>query len=292
MSDILTIGEAVIELISTDTGVTLREAPVFEKTVGGTPINVAVGLARLGAFSGYIGRVGDDPFGHFLADTLAAEGVDLSQLGFERKARTGLAFTSLSSEGERNLLFFRHPSADMRLSPGHVNPGYIKNARALVYTSIGLMAEPCRSGVLNALAIADGADVLRVYDVNLHLSSWGSVSEARYGLGLGLDRADVVKLSLDELEFLSDTRDPSAGVKALWDDRKRLVIVTLGIQGCNYYTAGHSGQIPGYHVDTVDTAGAGDGFLAGLLAELLAVALSFEPQAVERALCFAMRLAR
>lgn len=305
MPDVLTIGEALIDFVSTESGLTLREAPAFKKAAGGAPANVAVGLSRLGVSSGFIGRVGDDPFGHFLAETLAAEGVDVSQLGFERKARTGLAFVSLTAEGERDFVFFRHPSADMLLSPGHINPSYIKQAQAIVYGSIGLIVEPCRSGVLKALAIARDTGVLRVYDANLRLSLWGSESEARYGLRLGLDRADVVKLSLDELEFLSGTRDLSAGMESLWAAQSpqgakslqgaqspqergmRLMIVTLGALGCAYRTAADFGQLPGHRVDTVDTTGAGDGFLAGLLAELLAAGLSFDRETVERALRFA-----
>jgi fructokinase len=301
MPDVLTIGEALIDFVSTKAEVTLREAPGFEKAAGGAPANVAVGLARLGVSSGFIGRVGDDPFGHFLADTLAAESVDVSQLGFERRARTGLAFVSLTAEGERDFVFFRHPSADMFLSPGHINPSYVNKARAIVYGSIGLIAEPCRSAVFKALAIAHTAGALRIYDANLRLSLWGSESEARYGLRLGLDRADVVKLSQDELEFLSGTRDLAAGMKALWraqssqGEGTRLMIVSLGDQGCAYRTATDFGQIPGYRVDTVDTTGAGDGFLAGLLAELLwpngqralDTGLSFERESIERALRFA-----
>jgi fructokinase len=301
MPNVLTIGEALIDFVSTKAEVTLREAPGFEKAAGGAPANVAVGLARLGVSSGFIGRVGDDPFGHFLADTLATEGVDVSQLGFERRARTGLAFVSLTAEGERDFVFFRHPSADMFLSPGHINPSYVNKARAIVYGSIGLIAEPCRSAVLKALAITHAAGALRIYDANLRLSLWGSESEARYGLRLGLDRADVVKLSQDELEFLSGTRDLKAGMKALWraqssqGEGTRLMIVTLGAQGCAYRTATDFGQIPGYRVDTLDTTGAGDGFLAGLLAELLwpngqhalDTGLTFERESIERALRFA-----
>jgi fructokinase len=287
MPDVLSIGEARIDFIATQTGVTLGAAPTFEKAAGGKPANVAVGLARLGMSSGLIGRVGDDPFGHFVADTLAAEGVDVSQLGFERRARTGLAFASLTVEGERDFIFFRHHSADTLLSPGHINPRYVKSARIIVYDSVGLVAEPCRSGVLKALAVARDAGLLRVYDANLCLSMWGSESEARYGLRLGLERADVVKLSLDELEFLSGTPELVEGMNTLWTDGMRLMMVTLGAQGCAYRTAADLGQLPGYRVEVLDTGGAGDGFLAGLLAELLATGLSFDRALIERALRFA-----
>lgn len=293
MPDVLSIGEALVDLISTKPGVTLQASSTFQKAAGGAPANVTVGLARLGISAGFIGRVGDDPFGHFVADTLATEGVDVSQLGFERKARTGLAFITLATEGEREFVFFRHPSADMFLSPGHINPSYIKKSRAIVYGSNVLIAEPCRSAVLKALAIARGADVLCIYDVNLRLSMWGSESEARYGLGLGLDRADVVKLSLGELEFLSGTRDVLVGMDHVWTAKPsrgngmRLLIVTLGAEGCAYRTATDFGHLPGYRVDTIDTTGAGDGFLAGLLAELIAADLSIKREEIEHAARFA-----
>ena len=293
MPEVLSIGESLVDLISTEPGMTLQDSLAFQKAAGGAPANVTVGLARLGLSAGIIGRVGDDPFGHFLADTLAAEGVDVSQLGFERKARTGLAFITLTTEGERECVIFRHPSADMVLSPGHITPSYIKKSRAIVYGSNVLIAEPCRSAVLKALAIARDADVLRIYDVNLRRSMWGSESEARYGLGLGLDRADVVKLSRGELEFLSGTHDVSKGMDHLWTAKPsrgngmRLLIVTLGADGCAYRTATDFGQLPGCSVDTVDTTGAGDGFLAGLLAELIAANLSIKREEIEHAARFA-----
>ncbi len=301
MPDVLSIGEAYLDLISTQSGPTLREASAFKKAAGGVPLKVAVGLARLGVASGFIGRVGDDPFGHFLADSVAAEGVDVSQIGFERKARTGLAFASLTAEGERDVVFFRHPSADLLLSPGHINPSYVKCARVIFYTSMGLNVEPCRSGVLKALVIARDAGMLRVYDANLRMALWGSKSEALYGLHLGLERADVAKLNLDELEFLCGTRDLSKGMEELWAESfsqgkgMHLLIVTLGAQGCAYRTATDFGQVPGYKVDTVDAGGADAGFLAGLLAELpwpalsgqLAAGLDFQREPVERALRFA-----
>jgi fructokinase len=302
MPDVVTIGEALVEFMSMEPGITLHKATAFEKAIGDVPVRVAVGLARLEVSSGFIGRVGDDPFGHFLAEALAAEGVDVSQLSFERNARTGLAFISRTAEGDREFVFFRQSSADTLLSPGHINPTYVKSARAVVYDSIGLSVEPCRSGILKALAIARDAGILRVYDANLHASLWGSESESRYALGLGLNRADIVKLNLDEMEFLSGTRDITRGIEKLWTTKSRqgndmrLLIVTVGAQGCYYRTGTSSGQISGYGVDTLEAIGAGEAFLAGLLAELLwtasasqgklAIESRFERDNIERALRF------
>jgi fructokinase len=116
MPDVVTVGEALVEFMSMEPGVALRQAPAFEKAVGAVPAKVAVGLARLEVSSGLIGRVGEDPFGHFVADILAAEDVDVSQLGFERSARTGLAFVSHIAEGQSEFVFFRHSSAEILFS--------------------------------------------------------------------------------------------------------------------------------------------------------------------------------
>jgi fructokinase len=269
MPDVLVVGEALVEFVSTEAGATLREARAFEKGIGGAAARLAIGLARRGVSSGFVGRVGDDPFGHFLADGLAAEGVDVSQLGFERRARTGLVFTSPTGQGRRDPLFFRHPSAGMFLSPGHVNPAYIKTARAIVYNPSGLMGEPSRSAVFKALAIAQGAGLWRVYHVNLHLSLWESESEARYGLGLGLERAEVVALNRDELEFLSGMRDVAEGTQALWRDPMRMLVVALGAEGCAYRTAAGFRQVPGYPVEAMDSDSMHVTFLAGFLAKLV-----------------------
>jgi fructokinase len=281
----------------------LRQTPAFVKVVGAVPAKVALGLARLDVSSGFIGRVGEDPFGHFVADVLAAEGVDLSQLGFERSARTGLAFVAHAAGRQPEAIFFRDCSADTLLSPGHINPSYVKTARAVVYDSTGLTVEPCRSGVLKALAIARDAGVLRVYDVNLHPSLWASDDEARYVLRLGLDRADIVKLSLDEMEFLCGTRDVPRGMELLWTSKSRqgnemrLLVVRLGEKGCSYRASTHTGQISGYSVGTVEAICAADAFTAGLLAELLwtssasqdnpTTRLPFERDSIERILRFA-----
>ena len=117
MFDVIACGELLIDFVSTESGVTLAEAPAFKKAAGGAPANVAVGLARLGYRAGFIGQVGEDDFGHFLADTLSAAEVDTGGLRFSTEARTALAFVSLRADGERSFMFYRHPSADMLWRP-------------------------------------------------------------------------------------------------------------------------------------------------------------------------------
>ena len=131
MADVVCFGDLLIDFVPTVTGTGLADAPAFVKAPGGAAANVAVGLARLGVASAFMGKVGDDPFGHFLADTLAARASTSAPLRFEPRARTALAFVSLRADGEREFLFYRHPSADMLFTPAEVDAAAIPRPRRL-----------------------------------------------------------------------------------------------------------------------------------------------------------------
>ena len=126
MADAIALGELLIDFVPTVSGVTLLEAPGFQKAPGRAPANVVVGLARLGISAGFMGQVGDDAFGHFLARTLRDNQVDVSALHFSSAARTALAFVSLKADGERDFMFYRHPSADMLYQASDVDDDYIR----------------------------------------------------------------------------------------------------------------------------------------------------------------------
>jgi fructokinase len=270
MADVVCVGDLLIDLVPTVTGTGLVDAPAFTKAPGGAAANVAVGLARLGVASGFIGKVGDDPFGRLLADTLSAEGVDIAGLRFEPRARTALAFVSLRGDGEREFLFYRHPSADMLFTPEEVDTAAIRAARVLHYDSISLAAEGPRAASLFAADTALAAGLAVSYDVNLRLPLWADAATARTVIMDGLARAHVAKLSDDELAFLTGARDPAAARRALWHDRLRLLALTRGRDGCTLLTAGATLDVAAPMVAAVDTTGAGDAFVAGLLAGLAA----------------------
>jgi fructokinase len=139
MPDIVCLGELLIDFVPTVTGTSLIDAPAFKKAPGGAPANVAVGVTRLGLASAFMGKVGDDPFGHFLAQTLADAGVDVAPLRFTDQARTALAFVSLRADGEREFMFYRHPSADMLLTPDEIDEAALRGAKALHFGSISLI---------------------------------------------------------------------------------------------------------------------------------------------------------
>jgi len=270
MPAVISHGEMLIDFVSTVSGVSLIEAPSFLKAPGGAPANVAVGLARLGVSAGFMGQVGDDAFGHFLAQTLRENNVDVSALRFSREARTMLAFVSLRVDGERDFMFYRHPSADMLYSAADVDAEYIRSAQAFHFGTISLISEPARSATLQAVKIAHEAGLLISFDPNLRLNLWPDADAAREAMQSGGSLAHVIKVSEEELEFLGQTDDLTQAACKLWHDDLRVLIITRGKAGCRYVTAAFNGEVTGFDVAVTDTTGAGDGFVAGLLKGLLA----------------------
>ncbi len=232
-----------------------------------------------------MGKVGDDPFGRFLAQTLADAGVDTSPLRFTDAARTALAFVSLRADGEREFMFYRHPSADMLFTPDEVDGAALGAARALHYGSISLIGEPARSATLHAIGLARDAGCLISCDPNLRLALWPERTAARDGLRLAIAQAQIVKISDEELRFLTGSDDPAAVRQRLWHDRLELMVVTLGSAGCVYFTPRCEGVVVGFGVEAVDATGAGDGFVAGLLQGLIADRAIVGDEARLRELC-------
>lgn len=154
MPDIIAIGEAIIDFIPTTMGKGLADTPAFEKRPGGAPANVAVGVARLGGSSGFIGKFGQDEFGRFLHLTLRENVVDTKSIVFTGKAKTGLAFVTLKENGEREFIFYREPCADILLTPEEIDEDYIKSAKVLHFGTVSLIAEPGRCATYRAVQLA------------------------------------------------------------------------------------------------------------------------------------------
>ena len=285
MVDVVALGELLIDFVPTVSGVTLIEAPAFKKAPGGAPANVAAGLVKLGSSCAFLGKVGDDAFGWFLKATLDEVGVNTRGLVFSKDARTALAFVSLRSDGEREFMFYRHPSADMLYTPEEVAYDLIQEARIFHLGSISLISEPSRSATLAALSTARQHGVIVSYDPNLRLALWPDAQAARTGMLSIWSEADLIKVSEDELAFLTGMDDIDQAVEALWHDHLRLLVVTLGVQGCRYYTSHFKGQVQGFTVEAIDTTGAGDGFVAGLLMGLLTQPAAWHDETALRAVC-------
>ncbi len=267
--DVISLGEMLIDFVPTENGVSLAEASTFVKAPGGAPANVAVALSRLGLKSGFMGKVGNDAFGHFLADILQGNGVDTKELKFTDSARTALAFVSLKADGDRDFMFYRHPSADMLHHPDEISADYLSRAKALHLGSISLIAEPARSAMLKALDIAKQAGLLISYDPNLRLPLWPDSEAAKAGMLSIWDRAEIIKISDVELAFLSG-QDNDEAMLELVHNKLKLLLVTRGAKGVSYLTPQLSGRVASYKVKSIDTTGAGDAFTAALLRKIVA----------------------
>lgn len=296
--DVLAFGEAIVDFFPPRPGIALRDAETFSRHSGGAPANVCVGLARLGARAGLVTLVGPDEFGAFLRESLAREGVDVSAVGVHPTARTGITFVAVGANGERSFSFYRHASADQLVAPEHVAPAVVTRARVLHVGSSTLAREPARSATLAAVAAARAAGRVLSCDPNLRPHLWEAVPDAAERIRALLVDFDLVKLAEDELGPLLGASDAAEGAQTLRRLGVGLAVVTLGERGCWFdgATAG-VGHVPGVPVEVVDTTGAGDGFVAGLLAELAApLATGARPgtlprEVVERSCAFANRVA-
>ncbi|MDZ7705314.1 MAG: PfkB family carbohydrate kinase [Trueperaceae bacterium] len=264
--DVIALGEMLIDFVPTRRDLSLQDADTFERAPGGAPANVAVGLARLGLQSGFMGKVGDDVFGKLLVTTLEQNGVDTREIKYDSEARTALAFVSPQAKGER-FMFYRHPSADMRHHPDEIDDAYVRSAKAFHFGSISLIVEPARSATLKAVTVAKDAGLLISYDPNLRLALWHDETSARAGMRSAWPLADVIKISDEELLFLTGEQSDDAA-RSLVTDNVKLLLVT-NEKGASYYTPDTSGRVPGFKVDVVETTGAGDAFMAGVLGGLV-----------------------
>ncbi|KAJ6796658.1 Uncharacterized protein M6B38_219615 [Iris pallida] len=267
---VVCFGEMLIDFVPTTSGLSLAEAPAFKKAPGGAPANVAVGIARLGGQAAFIGKVGEDEFGYMLADILKENNVNNQGVRFDPGARTALAFVTLRKDGEREFMFYRNPSADMLLKEEELDLDIIRKAKIFHYGSISLITEPCKLAHIAAARVAKDAGVLLSYDPNLRLPLWPSAESARNGILSIWDFADIIKISEEEISFLTEGEDPydDAVVSKLFHPNLKLLLVTEGPDGCRYYSKKFNGRVSGLQVNQVDTTGAGDAFVAGILSQL------------------------
>ncbi|MGX5009831.1 aminoimidazole riboside kinase [Enterobacter asburiae] len=262
MKKIWVLGDAVVDLLPDGEG-RLLQCP------GGAPANVAVGIARLGGQSAFIGRVGDDPFGRFMAKTLANERVDVKYMRLDPTHRTSTVVVALDDHGERSFTFMVRPSADLFLEPADL-PTF-SAGEWLHVCSIALSAEPSRSATFQAMDAIRKAGGYVSFDPNIRPDLWPDENALRRCLQQALQSADVVKLSVEELTFLTGDADVQDGLNALMQRcPARLVLVTQGKEGVIAWHQGEVKHYPATPVQCVDTTGAGDAFVAGLLYGLAA----------------------
>jgi sugar/nucleoside kinase (ribokinase family) len=261
--DVLTIGDFLIDMVAPD-AVDLNTAQVFHRTAGGAPANVAVSTARLGARSGFMGAIGADAFGAFLRDTLAENGVNSDAL-LSVPLPTTLALVARNSGGIPDFVFYR--GADAAFRPEDVPEALVARSRFLCAGLTAMTAQPARSAVLAAVELACRHDVLICIDPNLRPSSWPSLGEALQTAASLVEAAHILKINDEEARLFAGTDDLDEAMARL-DMPHRLMVVTLGAEGCVWRWRGAAGYVSAPQVDVQDSTGAGDAFLGALLAEL------------------------
>ncbi|ELY4857656.1 aminoimidazole riboside kinase [Cronobacter sakazakii] len=262
------LGDAVVDLLPDGHG-RLLQCP------GGAPANVAVGVARLGGASGFIGRVGRDPFGAFMTQALKDENVDTRAMHQDPAHRTSTVVVALDDHGERSFTFMVRPSADLFLTADDLPP--FSAGEWLHVCSIALCAQPSRDTAFEAMARIKRAGGFVSFDPNIREDLWPDTAQLRECIERALALADVVKLSLEELAFIAGADDEESALALARRHAIPLLLITRGAEGVDACFNGELHHYPAVPVECVDTTGAGDAFVAGLLWSLAAQGL---PQTV------------
>jgi fructokinase len=283
MPDILAIGESLIDFLASEKGVLIENTTAFSLAPGGAPANVAAAAAKLGASSGFIGKVGADSFGVMIRKALSGVGVNVDMLIADDKVNTTLAFISVKPNGEPDFVFYRNRcGADLALRKGEIDEGYVRSARILHYGSISFTGEPLRGATLKTIETAKEAGAILSYDPNLRPSLWDSLERARREMETGMRYAGVVKLTEEELEFVTGVPSVSAGggstpvgerllkgCERILEYGPEFVVVTRGKEPCFAFDGSSAVEVPAFRVEQVDSTGGGDAFVGGMLLTLL-----------------------
>ena len=275
------LGDAVVDLLPESDG-RLLPCP------GGAPANVAVGVARLGGTSGFIGRVGDDPFGALMQRTLLTEGVDITYLKQDEWHRTSTVLVDLNDQGERSFTFMVRPSADLFLETTDL-PCW-RHGEWLHLCSIALSAEPSRTSAFTAMTAIRHAGGFVSFDPNIREDLWQDEHLLRLCLRQALQLADVVKLSEEEWRLISGKTQNDRDICALAKEYEiAMLLVTKGAEGVVVCYRGQVHHFAGMSVNCVDSTGAGDAFVAGLLTGLSSTGLSTDEREMRQIIDLAQR---
>ena len=275
------LGDAVVDLLPESDG-RLLPCP------GGAPANVAVGIARLGGTSGFIGRVGDDPFGALMQRTLLTEGVDITYLKQDEWHRTSTVLVDLNDQGERSFTFMVRPSADLFLETTDL-PCW-RHGEWLHLCSIALSAEPSRTSAFTAMTAIRHVGGFVSFDPNIREDLWQDEHLLSLCLRQALQLADVVKLSEEEWRLISGKTQNDRDICALAKEYEiAMLLVTKGAEGVVVCYRGQVHHFAGMSVNCVDSTGAGDAFVAGLLTGLSSTGLSTDEREMRRIIDLAQR---
>lgn len=267
--DVVALGELLIDF--TENGLSGQGNPLLEANPGGAPCNVLAMLNKLGKKTAFIGKVGNDQFGKMLKEVVEESGTDVSALAMDDQVHTTLAFVHTFPDGDREFSFYRNPGADMMLTKEEVDPEIIKNARIFHFGTLSSTHAGVREATRYAIDVAKENGLLVSFDPNLREPLWESLDQAKEEILYGMSRCDILKISDNEMEFMTGTTDYNKGVEMLREQFDiPLICVTLGREGSRaYYRDMIVEAAPFVREDTIETTGAGDTFEACTLNYIL-----------------------
>ncbi len=265
MFDIIAVGELLIDF----TPIRNEQGMFFKENPGGAPCNMLTMAQKLGSKTAFIGKVGKDQFGIHLGSVLKAENIDISGLIYSEDYNTTLAFVHLDEKGDRSFSFYRNGCADVMLEKSDVDYGMLDNTRALHFGSLSFTNEPSKSTVYDMVRYAKTKGKLITYDPNYRPALWPTEAAAVEGMRLGVEYADIIKVSEEEAVLITGEDDFHKAAEELHRGGIKLVCVTLGEKGSFYYHRNGQGVVKGYKSRAVDTTGAGDTFFGAVVHQIL-----------------------
>ena len=266
--DVVAMGELLIDFAMA--GESGQGNQMFEACPGGAPCNVLAMLNKLGKRTAFIGKVGDDQFGKTLKATIEKIGIDAKGLCMDDRIHTTLAFVHTFPDGDRDFSFYRQPGADMMLNEDEVDYDMIRQAKLFHFGTLSMTDEPVRSATKKALQAAKEAGCLISFDPNLRPPLWSSMELAKEMMEYGFEYCDILKISDNEIQFVSGKEDYDEGIRYLQEKYQiPLIFLTMGKEGSRAYYKDMRVERGGYKVNAIETTGAGDTFCGSVLNGIL-----------------------
>lgn len=266
--DVAALGELLIDF--TENGISPQGNPLLEANPGGAPCNVLAMLQKLGKKTAFIGKVGKDMFGEQLTEVVKAAGIDVTNLVSDESVPTTMAFVHTLPGGDREFSFLRNPGADMMLRKDEIDTEIIKSAKIFHFGTLSSTHEGVREATRYAIDIAKESGALISFDPNLRPPLWNSLNDAKKEIEYGLSKCDILKISDNEIEFMTGLADYDKAVRELMKKYGiKLAFATLGKNGSCAYFGDIQAECSGFKVDTIETTGAGDTFCGSALNYIL-----------------------
>lgn len=267
--DVTALGELLVDF--TENGMSEQGNPLLEANPGGAPCNVLSMLQNLGKRTAFIGKVGADAFGQMLIQTVKEQGIDTENLVTDEEVHTTLAFVHTAEDGDRSFSFYRNPGADMMLKWDEVKPEILDDTRIFHFGTLSMTDEGIEAVTKKAVQKAKEMGAIISFDPNLRPPLWSNLEDAKSRMWYGISQCDILKISDDEIEFLTGTDDIDKGVRIIMEhSHPSLICATMGKHGSKAYYNGKTvfGE-PFLREDTIETTGAGDTFMACVINSVL-----------------------